>query len=131
MLNATLYKREPSEIHGNGDTNLLMGCEHGRCIYALIKRIREEDARVIDDYFTMYGYATNRVKVPNRTARPYWNYIKTEGCNIGPTTDEWGNKTYLPTDVGSEIMCIYDHGITFWNPQCEVGKYSLYDNSPT
>lgn len=85
------------------------------------KHIRPEFARIIDDYFNMYGYATHRVKVPNRSSRPYWNYVKTIGCVITGS---------VPADDIKQICDIYNAGITFWKNGNNVGNYSL-DNSPT
>ena len=73
-------------------------------------------ARIIDDYFDMFGYATMRVKVPNRTIRPHWNYVKTNGCDVV------GN---APADDIRAVCKIYDNGITFWKNPTEVGDYSL------
>lgn len=78
-----------------------------------------EYAKIIDDYFDMYGYATHRVKVPNRKVRPHWNYTKTQGCVLQ------GN---APADDVRKICSIYDNGITFWKNASEVGNYSL-DNT--
>lgn len=83
--------------------------------------INEQQARVIDEYFNMYGYATNRCKIPNISNRPHWNFIKTLGCVI---------KGSIPADDLERICGIYDKGITFWKNGGEVGNYSL-DNSPT
>lgn len=86
--------------------------------------IKPEFARIIDDYFTMYGYATNTVDIPNITSRPHWNYIKTINANILPTST-----TCIPSDDLHRIRSVYDHGITFWHNGDEVGDYS-FDNSP-
>lgn len=88
------------------------------------KCIRKEVAETIDTYFTMYGYKTAKVKVPNRNVRPHWTYTKTVGCNIEPGV------IGLPAEDMSRIGNIYDKGITFWKNADEVGDYSL-DNSPT
>lgn len=79
-----------------------------------------EYARMIDDYFTMFGYATHRVKVPNTHARPHWTYTKTVGCMITGS---------VPGGDAAEICRIHDNGITYWMNGNEVGNYSL-DNSP-
>lgn len=75
----------------------------------------------IDDYFSRYGYATNKIKTPNISSRPHWNYVQTVGCKINgsiPCTDE-------------KLICsIFDKGVTFWKHPEEVGNFSL-DNSPT
>lgn len=94
----------------------------GWCTFVIMKnRIREEYATIIDDYFSCYGYATKRVKKPNRSSRPHWNYVKTIGCTITGS---------VPCDDMNEICSIYDNGITFWKKGSEVGNYSL-DNSPS
>lgn len=85
------------------------------------KTIRPEFARIIDDYFDRFGYATMRNKVPNTHSRPHWNYVKTQACTITGS---------IPCDDAQFICSLYDRGITFWKSGSEVGNYSL-DNSPT
>ena len=86
----------------------------GRC------SISAQYARMIDDYFTVYGYAVKRLKIPNRNSRPHWNYVKTIGATITGS---------IPSDDMRLICSIYDNGITFWKNGSEIGDYSL-DNSP-
>lgn len=82
--------------------------------------IRAEFARIIDDYFNAYGYATHRVKIPNRLWRPHWNYVKTVNvCLTGS----------VPADDMAKLRQIYDNGVTFWRNGDEVGNYAL-DNRP-
>ena len=40
------------------------------------KRCSLERIKIIDDYFTMFGYKTNRIKTPNITGRRNFNYIE-------------------------------------------------------
>lgn len=84
-------------------------------------RIRPEFARIIDEYFTMYGYATHRIKKPNIHVRTHWTYTKTIGCKIEGS---------MPCDIEDKICKIFDHGITFWVNGSEVGNYHEYINSP-
>ena len=79
------------------------------------------NAAIIDDFFSVYGYATHRVKVPNRNVRPHWTYVKTVDINI---------ESNAPSDDTNAIAKIYDKGITFWVNGNEVGNYSL-NNSPS
>lgn len=44
--------------------------------------IKQEYARVIDNFFNMYGYKVNDVKIPNITGRLNWNYVKTVDINL-------------------------------------------------
>lgn len=76
-------------------------------------------ARMIDDFFTMYGYAIRKIKIPNRSARPHWNFVKTIGATLTGS---------VPCDDMKKICVIYDSGITFWNNGNEIGNYNL-DNS--
>lgn len=82
--------------------------------------ITKDYAQMIDNYFTRYGYATNKLKIPNRSARPHWSYVKTVGCNAFSKS--------APADSVSNIIKIYDKGITFWKNPNEIGDYSI-DNS--
>lgn len=68
--------------------------------------IRAEYAKIIDDYFSCYGYKVNTLKTPNITGRLNWNYVKTIGCNVT------GN---LPQEDLAEIRGLFDRGITIWH----------------
>lgn len=88
----------------------------GRC------SVTAQYARMIDEYFSMFGYATRRVKRPNRNVRKHWTYTKTIDCTITGS---------VPCDDMKKICSIYNKGITFWNNGDEVGDYSLAsDNVP-
>ena len=63
-------------------------------------------ARVIDNYFTMYGYKVNRLKVPNIYGRENWNYVKTIGANI---------EGDIPEEDINELKNIFNAGVTLWH----------------
>lgn len=119
---AGLYDKatQPPQASGsnNGESNVTFNLKD---FFFRRMTIRAEFAKIIDDYFNMYGYATHRVKIPNRSSRPHWNFVKTQGCNIV------GN---LPAEDMAKLRGIYDNGITFWRNAAEFGNYNL-DNSPT
>lgn len=60
----------------------------------------------VGDYFAMYGYKCNELKVPNLKSRYYYNYIRTAGCNI---------KGNISRNDINKIAAIYDKGITVWH----------------
>lgn len=114
--------------HARGQQSSSVFCAMGyQGFHYMPYRIQGQFAKIVDDFFSMYGYKTNRLKVPNRNGRKAWNYIKTCGCNLTGSA---------PADVTAELVSIYDRGITFWrcidlstgNPFTRVGDYSL-DNS--
>lgn len=114
--------------HARGQQSSSVFCAMGyQGFHYMPYRIQGQFAKIIDDFFSMYGYKTNRLKVPNRNGRKAWNYVKTCGCNLTGSA---------PSDVTASLVQIYDKGITFWrcidlstgNPFNRVGNYSL-DNS--
>lgn len=83
-------------------------------------RIKDEFARIIDDYFSLYGYAVHRVKVPNFEGRYTWNYVKTAGCVF---------KGYdIPLQMQMQLAASLDAGMTFWHTPDNFGDYTQ-DNS--
>lgn len=78
--------------------------------------IKAQFARVIDDYFDMYGYAINQVKKPNLRNRPNWNYIKTIGANIT-------GKNISQSDILA-LKNMFDNGVTLWHNPDNFLDYS-------
>lgn len=73
----------------------------------------------IHDYFAKYGYKVNRWETLNVNTRKYFNFIKTNTCNIV------GEK--IPHEYLEEIKAIFDRGITIWHVDngADVGNYSF------
>lgn len=117
-------EQQPPQVHGNGNVNTLQLAMQNTGFYFYQMTIKAEQARVIDDFFTMFGYSCQRVKVPNRKARPYWTYTKTNNCFITCATGHG-----VPNDDVDKICQIYDNGVTFWTTIATVGDYS-YNNTP-
>lgn len=106
-----------------GNSNLLVAQGENKLFYRRMC-IPYEYARSIDNFFTMYGYAQNRMKQPNVCSgeglRPHWNYIQTSGAVA---------RGSVPSPDMQLICKIFDSGITFWENGEEIGNYS-FDNSP-
>ena len=108
----------PNQARGSAG-NTTLAAVHILDFAFMHKHIQPQFASIIDDYFNVYGYATHRVKTPNRNVRPHWCYTKTVKCTI---------KGSIPCDDANKICGIYNNGITFWKNGNEIGDYSL-DNS--
>ena len=80
--------------------------------------IKQEYARCIDEYFTKYGYKTNRNKHPNITGRRYWNYIQISADDILGYGE-------IPNRFMEEINNIARSGVTIWHDHANVGNYNL------
>lgn len=91
------------------------------------QNIKPQFARIIDEYFSVQGYASKRVKIPNvfngsSTRRSQWNYLKTIGAHIKSTNNG------IPAADIDMINKILDNGITFWYNISNVGNYALTNN---
>lgn len=108
------------QIRGHSSTNCnIASLSNG--FYGGRISINKENAKRIDDFFYMFGYATNKIKTPNIDSRPHWNYVKCLDVNL------MGN---IPVDSATKIKKIFTKGITFWKNPSEVGNYAL-DNRPS
>ena len=107
-------KMMPDQAHGNAncsDVNFAW-----RKYYSALKMsVRAEYARIIDDFFSKFGYKINRVKVMNITGRTNWNYVKTIECYI---------RADIPQEDLIELQGMFDKGITFWHNPATFGDYS-------
>ncbi len=107
------HSRRPPQSHGANNANL--SYQSGQMTFSFYyKQIKKEYAEVIDKFFDMYGYKTNRVGVPNIAARPRYTYVKTIGCSVDGR---------IPADMRLAIEKIFDKGIRFWTTGAVFGNY--------
>lgn len=109
---------DSTTIQDNSPIINLLCDRFGYCWYDI--GVSGEMAEIIDNYFSMYGYAVNAVKTPNivgNQRRAGWNYIKMGECVI--------DSNELPASAEEEISNIYKNGITFWEHITQVGDYTL------
>lgn len=74
-----------------------------------------EEFKRVDDFFSMFGYAINRIGTPSFKNRTVWDYIKT--LNIDLTGD-------IPQSDVEELKAIFDRGVTVWHNASTFGDYS-------
>ena len=104
----------PNQAHGNS-SNIDVLIAHGLLgFYINHKTIKREFAKIIDDYFSMYGYKVNKLGIPALRSRINWNYIETDNINI--TGD-------IPQDHLVKIKNMFDKGVTLWHND-NIGNYS-------
>jgi hypothetical protein len=107
-------KVQPDQARGNtNSSDILLGWERYFTVDCM--SVRSEVAKSIDDFFTMFGYKVNRVKIPNITGRRNWNYVKTIGCYIDGD---------IPQEDMQEIKDMFDKGVTFWHNPATFADYS-------
>lgn len=104
-----------SQTNGSGN----MG-NHNQGFFGGRISVTHQYARMIDSFFTQFGYSVRTIGIPPINNRPHWTYVKTAGANLQ------GN---IPGDDLQKICSLFDKGLTFWRNPSEVGNYTL-DNSP-
>lgn len=107
-------KKIPNHVMAASTDNNMYALNHEGFIIRS-KSLMADYARSLDDFFDQFGYEVDRIKVPNRTGRASWNYVKTVAANVGGD---------IPADRLAAINSTLDNGVTFWHTT-DVGNYSL------
>lgn len=114
---SSLYQHSLVPEQAKGNTNsgdVTMASEMMGFVYYQMS-IKAEYAKIIDDYFSMFGYKVNSLKVPNIYGRKNWNFVKTIDCNFD------GN---FPQSDLQEIKNMFNSGITLWHSPDTMYDYS-------
>lgn len=82
-------------------------------------RAKNEYLKIIDEYFSKYGYKVNIIKNISFNSRLNWNYIETEDCNI--TGD-------IPQEDLKIIKQMFNNGVTMWHNPSTIFDYSQSNN---
>ena len=105
-------------IQGGQSTGDINFSSENNDFYIHHMRAKLEYLKIIDDYFTRFGYKINRLKVPNITGRTYWNYVE-----IGASEDiGYGD---VPTTYMEIINNAARKGVTIWHNHTNIGNYNL------
>lgn len=116
------YQAVPDQSKGNMNNDYIMAGKNLQGFQVFKMQIRAEMARIIDDYFTAYGYACKKVKVPNvgvNSHRANFCYIKTQGCKI---------KGDMPAPIKAQMEAIFDRGIRLWKNYTNYGNLNVTNN---
>jgi hypothetical protein len=109
----------PNSARGNTNGGDINSADDENTFYFYKMSIKAEYAKIIDEYFNMFGYKCNRVKVPAKAHRESYWYTKTIDANI------IGG---IPQDDLQTIKDCYNRGITFWNTETNYRNYSVSNN---
>ena len=83
-------------------------------IYTL--KCPREYAESIDEYFDVYGYEVDEVKVPNFTGRANVNYVKVAKSTL---------TGFIPSQYLTKMKSDLETGMWFWQNAENVGKFNL------
>lgn len=108
------------QSHGNINCGDVITASEKNTFFFYGMSIKDEYAKIIDNYFDMFGYKCGRVKVPNKNHRANWWFTKTIDVNITMNAES----VNIPSDHMQKIKECYNNGITFW-----VNPGNMYDYS--
>lgn len=107
--------RIPNEVVGLSDSNIQFAI--GRMTFTEYRmQVQMYYAKIIDNYFTAYGYAINDIKKPELNTRTRFNFIWTQGANV------LGD---LPTEAKTVINQQMDAGLRIWHDPSAWMDYSV------
>lgn len=110
-----VHSKVPPQHVGNadsGDVNFTSGLT---TFTAYAMSIKQEYAKMIDDFLSMYGYKVNRLATPNIHKRSNWDFIKCIDVNLE------GN---IPEKDLTKIRDLFNNGCTFWHTTSNYLDYS-------
>ena len=102
------------EIKGSSSGGALAGYGLLDFVFYTV-RVNREMAESIDEYFDVYGYEVDEVKVPNITGRPNVNYVKVAKSTLT------GN---IPSQILSKMRTDLEQGMWFWQVADQVGNFA-------
>lgn len=114
----SVMSEQPNQTSGNTGNNGLLysASKEGATFYTMT--IKPEYAKIIDNFFDMYGYKVMNLEVPNVHTRKKWNYLKAVQMNIT------GNRNKIPQEYLEEIRTMFLNGVTLWHDYNTMYDYS-------
>ena len=108
----------PNQVEGNINSSdvLFSSNSLGFSLYRMT--IKKEYCKIIDSYFSRFGYRVNEVKTPNLNSRTKFNFIKVGGM------DELVSGNIPATDL-EEINRIFRKGVTIFHNYSDIGNYTI------
>ena len=104
---------QPNQVVGGQAPNVAVGTGQ-LCFRFFNVHVRKDELVKIDDFFTVFGYAYNKVDKPSITNGKYWTFVKTNGSVVS------GN---MPSSSKEALERIFDSGIFFWKNGDNVGNF--------
>lgn len=117
FYSASLLPQKVAGTNG-GDVNF----SSNNVCYKLVRmHPKLEYLRMIDDWFTRFGYKIERLKTPNITGRRNFNYVE-----IGQSDEMLvGN---VPFKFMEELNNTCRKGVTIWHNHANIGNYNVQND---
>ena len=116
LMQQKQHQLMPPQARGNTNCGDVITSSQKNTFHFYQMSIKQEYARICDEYMHMFGYKVNRVKIPNKCHRSRFWYTKTIDVNIDGA---------IPNRDMQIIKNCYNNGITFWRNATEIQNYAL------
>lgn len=108
--------RVPPQSQGNINCGDVVTATGDNTFHYYKMSIKAEYAKIIDGYFTAFGYKVNAIKVPNKAHRSSYWFTKCIDVNITGA---------IPQQDLLKIKACYNKGVTFWRSASNIKDYSV------
>jgi len=109
------HSLQPPQAEGNINNGDVIYATDRLCFTAYQMSVKKEYAKMIDNYFTMFGYKVNHLHRPLQNHREAFWFTKTIDVNIDGA---------IPQEDMRKVKECYNKGITFWRHTVDIGNYS-------
>ena len=116
-LNAQLADMCIAPATASGLSGIGLAFQNGKKSFtATVKTVDRYHAKMIDDFYTMFGYPVRHIDTPNLCARTKFTYIKTVGVIVKGST---------PEAVKQDLENKFNNGLRFWASTGDIGDFSV------
>lgn len=118
--NGQLLEREIAPNTATGVQSFGLSYQNGYKNFSIfVKTVDEQHARIIDDYWTMFGYPSHIISIPPMHNRSGFTYVKTVGCII---------RGDVPENAKMKIEQLFNNGLRFWADHAHIGDFTISNN---
>lgn len=116
MLQVYQHQMDPTAFRGNVNAGSINVENERNGFYFYSMSIKAEYAKIIDDYFSMFGYKVNRIGTPHIHTRTYYDYCKTIDVHIAGD---------IPENDMIKLRNLFNNGCTFWHLSNNFMNYNV------
>lgn len=116
-LNAQFSDMAIAPATASGLSGIGLAFQNGKKLFTVTcKTVDRYHAKMIDDFYTMFGYPVRSIQIPNLCARTKFTYIKTVGVIV---------KGSAPELVKQDLENKLNNGLRFWSSTGDIGDFSV------
>lgn len=116
---AIMAEQNRIEPTGNFSNDVYSLCSGMHGFDIITYSVSENEGQMLDEYFSVYGYITNKVKIPNIKNRNNFNFVK---CH------DISNFRGVPPRAKTAMTNAFSKGVFIWHNLGQIGNYDIDTN---